>query len=346
MDQNNEINHQYRSYLVKSLLDASQKFYSDFRAAKVTESTAPLRFRSFEDAGLVFRDLWEEINSKETFEEGCIQVVEKYVPDVQVFRPINDGVDHINIFSRSKTEIGKILSNFAHTPFEHPRYGKFASIEGFWYYLKTGCMYHSELSGLYGSRAKAVGRKFEAVGHPGFEFELELALWCKVMQNPSIKDMVKASTLPFTHYYYYGTADNPAIRRVKNELLQNVYEKIRKFLNKERTTKKTTLVVLDESFTDYAFLNDMGISGMRYYVHTPKGSLTFVRSGKSRYADKPSFSLRPSEKFIESATPQELFELCIGHDRVVYVGGRNCLESTNVRDMLSITHDVTTIGRF
>lgn len=43
------------------------------------------------------------------------------------FHPKTDGVDHINIYSRGRTPLGQALSNFAHTPFEHPKDGKFAS---------------------------------------------------------------------------------------------------------------------------------------------------------------------------------------------------------------------------
>jgi hypothetical protein len=345
-EENNEVNEEYRRYLVSSLFDASQKFYSEFRGRKVTDSTAPQRFRSIEDAGLVFQELWEEINSKATFEEGCLHVVEKYIPDVKIYKPTNDGVDHINIYSRGKTELGKLLSNFAFSIFEHPHHGKFTSVEGYWYYLKTGCLYYQELSGLYGFKAKAVGKKLEVVGHPDFDFQIELALWCKVMQNPYIKERLRESTLPFAHYYYYGNASNPAIRRVKNEQLQIVYEKIRKYLNKGRSAKKTTLVVLDDSFADYEFMNDKTTSGMRFFIHTPKGSITYVRSGKPKYADKPSFALRPGEKFIASATPQELFELSIEHDKVVYVGGRVTQSTVGIKEMISILHDVVSIGRF
>lgn len=294
----------------------------------------------------MFQSLWEEINSKSTFEEGCLHVVEKYMPDVKVYKPLNDGVDHINIYSRGRTALGRLLSNFAYSVFEHPTHGKFASVEGYWYYLKTGCQHYHELSGLYGFRAKSVGKKFESVGHPDFDFQIELAMWCKVMQNPSIKEQLKESTLPFAHYYFYGNANNPAIRKVRSEQLQIVYEKIRKYLNRGRTQKKDTLVVLDESFTDYEFMNDKTMSGMRFLIHTPKAQVTYVRSGKSKFTDKPSFALRPGEKFIPSATPQELFELSIEHDKVVYVGGRATQSSADVKALISILHDVVSIGRF
>lgn len=49
-----------------------------------------------------------------------------------MFEPKNDGIDHINVYSGGATELGRLLTNFAHTPFEN-EYGKFESVEGFWY---------------------------------------------------------------------------------------------------------------------------------------------------------------------------------------------------------------------
>jgi len=348
MDENKEnFQNEYRKYLLQGLLDASQRFYSDFKKKELSEALAPMRFRAMENAGAVLNDLWEEVASKESFEQGCLSVIEKYLPEVKIYRPINDGVDHINIYSRGRTELGRVLSNFSRSPFEHPQYGRFMSVEAFWYYIKTGCIHYKELAHLYGPKVKSVGRKFEVVGHPDFEFQVELALWCKVMQNPHVKELLQASTLPLTHYYYYGNVENPAIRRVKNELLQNVYEKIRKYLNKVRSSKKKTLVVLDAKFSDYAFINDMTTTGLRYYVQSPKHELTFCRQGSRKYADEHALKMRNGETLVDSADLQQLFELSLEHDKVYYLGGRSCQESQDIIQTLEVTGmKVSNIGRF
>ena len=48
--------------------------------------------------------------------------------NIKQYLPIDEGVTHINIYSKSKLELGKLLSNFAKTPFTHPVYGEFASV--------------------------------------------------------------------------------------------------------------------------------------------------------------------------------------------------------------------------
>jgi hypothetical protein len=46
-----------------------------------------------------------------------------------------EGVDHINISIKSNTKLGRFLSNRFKTPFTHPEFGEFQSIEGLWCFL-------------------------------------------------------------------------------------------------------------------------------------------------------------------------------------------------------------------
>lgn len=57
-----------------------------------------------------------------------------------MWNPDEDGVTHINIYSKGKTELGRWLTNFSYSPFNHPEYGKFLSMEGFWCWVSTGMM--------------------------------------------------------------------------------------------------------------------------------------------------------------------------------------------------------------
>ena len=54
-----------------------------------------------------------------------------------MFQPNEDGITHINICSKGKTELGRLLSNFAHTPFWLQGAGRFESVEGYWFWLGT-----------------------------------------------------------------------------------------------------------------------------------------------------------------------------------------------------------------
>ncbi len=49
--------------------------------------------------------------------------------------PTTEGVNHYNIYSQSRTDLGKFLSHFTHHPIETLD-GHFDSIEGYWYWIK------------------------------------------------------------------------------------------------------------------------------------------------------------------------------------------------------------------
>jgi len=131
-----------------------------------------------------------------------------------MFEPINDGVDHINIYSKGRTELGKLLSNFSFSPFRYEPYGLFNSVEGFWYYYFSGCK-HNDLRTLSGYMAKKIGKRYKAEkDHVITDEEKEIilgAIRCKLKQNREILDMLVENTLPLTHYYYYGELDNPKV---------------------------------------------------------------------------------------------------------------------------------------
>lgn len=128
------------------------------------------------------------------------------------YRPTNDGVDHINIYSRGRTELGQLLSNFACTPFTLQDDGKFISVEGYWYWLVTGNQ-HDRLRRLCGFRAKQIGRELRAIvsnvddgamtSQPEFQQKIKAALAAKLDQTPYLKFLMLDSKLPFAHYYVF-----------------------------------------------------------------------------------------------------------------------------------------------
>lgn len=112
-----------------------------------------------------------------------------------------DGVDHINVYSKGDTELGRLLSNFAHTPFTGGG-RQFASVEGWWHWYCTGKKLH-HLAGLYGFRAKQEGRKYKRIQVPNRKVLLPVYKR-KIECNDYIHEMLVESTLPFTHYFNYG----------------------------------------------------------------------------------------------------------------------------------------------
>jgi hypothetical protein len=126
------------------------------------------------------------------------------------FNPNTDGIDHINVYSKGSTKLGRDLSNFAAIGIVHPEYGKFASIEGFWYWLATGLRY-DELRYLSGYKAKQLGKTLPKSHLANFKAIIKEGLKLKLEQHLDLFKALKESTLPLTHYYWYGDIDNPKI---------------------------------------------------------------------------------------------------------------------------------------
>lgn len=116
------------------------------------------------------------------------------------FKPADDGVTHINIHSKAVTPLGRALYDFAHTPFTHPYYSHFYSIEGFRWYASSGFT-EDRMRYLSGSRASRVGKSLQFVRNDNFAEDMMAANYQKIIQHEDIRKMVIESTLPFDYYY-------------------------------------------------------------------------------------------------------------------------------------------------
>jgi len=127
-----------------------------------------------------------------------------------MINPNEDGITHINIYSKGKTLLGRLLSNFAVTPFTHPTHGKFQSVEGYWYWLLAESNpQRDKLRTLSGWRAKQFGRELQTPDWPAekdttFYENIYSALEAKLEATPLLQELLGKSTLPFEHYYVYG----------------------------------------------------------------------------------------------------------------------------------------------
>lgn len=143
---------------------------------------------------------------------------------------LDDGVKHINIYSRGATELGRALSNFTRTPFMHPEYGYFESMEGFYFYVSTGFK-HEDLRDRWGSHAKIAGSQRDRIPLDNFIEVVDGGCRAKVRCNGNIGDQIFRSTLPFAHYYVWGeNASKRAVVPVKHQWIVDSFEAIRQEL--------------------------------------------------------------------------------------------------------------------
>jgi hypothetical protein len=120
-----------------------------------------------------------------------------------MFNVLNDGIDHINVYSQGKTFLGVFLSNWTRYSMTLDDLGRFESVEGLWYFLSTG---DNTLKSMSGFAAKKLGRSLpKVVTLPDDEFKsiIKQAIKIKVAGGPQYFNFVD-SVLPFSHYYVFN----------------------------------------------------------------------------------------------------------------------------------------------
>lgn len=126
-----------------------------------------------------------------------------------------DGITHVNVYSKSRSKLGRTLSNFAHTPITIEE-DHFESIESWWYWTKMNNINKSVLFPVFspeqiseikkkiGKEAKSYFRdlfKDDSSSFSPSKEELKAAYLQKLKEHPEIEKMLLENTLPFTHYY-------------------------------------------------------------------------------------------------------------------------------------------------
>lgn len=126
-----------------------------------------------------------------------------------------DGITHINVYSKAKSPLGRLLSNFAYTPITIENL-LFESIESWWYWTKMNKINESSLFPLFsqeqldeirikvGPDAKEFFRslfKVDSSDYSPNKEELKKAYIAKLEHHPHIKQMLMDNKLPLAHYY-------------------------------------------------------------------------------------------------------------------------------------------------
>ncbi len=118
--------------------------------------------------------------------------------------PKEDGISHINIYSQAKTQLGRFLTNFSDCNIQTED-GPFRTIEGYWYWL--ACQ-DDRLRTTDGWGSKKLGRELRAPDWPtvpDFEKKILKAISIKLQDPWCIEALIRSGTLPFFHYYVYGS---------------------------------------------------------------------------------------------------------------------------------------------
>ena len=140
--------------------------------------------------------------------------------------PAQDGNTHINIYSKGKTELGRFLTNFAHSPITTED-GLFTSVKGYWYWLSNR---DETMRTVSGWNAKKTGRtcpRTTQLTEQEFQRKIREACWIKIHFYQHMLKLFKESTLPFTHYYVFS---NGFVKDAGYKWITDIWELFRTFI--------------------------------------------------------------------------------------------------------------------
>lgn len=126
-------------------------------------------------------------------------VMEILLPAVS--RVGKDGVDHINIDSYATTQLGKGLHPRSALRFDHPLYGPFGSVEGFWNWYGIEEK-DDRLRTLmpFEMRQFMERNSFRKLNPTELRFRVMEATWIKIAGHAAMSNDMRESTLPFDLY--------------------------------------------------------------------------------------------------------------------------------------------------
>lgn len=145
---------------------------------------------------------------KQTMNEQLDKIASQVPKAVKLFNPFlpalnnigEDGRDHINVWEHGVTNLGKALNHLADMPFVHSTYGKFKSMEGFWYYI-TSVKIDDNLRRLSGYKARKYGESLESKRIENFRKIIADANWQKIKSYPGLMAELKELDLALDSYF-------------------------------------------------------------------------------------------------------------------------------------------------
>lgn len=161
---------------------------------------------------------------------------------MDAYQPETDGTDHINIYSRARTQAGRMLSNwYEGAPFT--LYGvRFSSLECFYFgMLEPDPVQRQRILGMRSKEAKKYGSglrvragdpvrtwsgRLVGFATPEFFAELRTAVEAKLGQNGQVvQALLGTGSLPLVHYYVmFG---RPILPRESSPWLVEAYTELR-----------------------------------------------------------------------------------------------------------------------
>lgn len=218
--------------------------------------------------GDVIAEIWDYIRQK----DNPLLGIKAWVRDNGYPYLIEkDGKDHINIYSKAATSVGRLWTNMQYMPFTSQEFGYTTSVEAVWHFVSTGCK-HPEILQMKPFDAKKYAKTLPKDKPQDFKDIIIRALKDRMAEHPIKRALLGASHLPLTHYYHYGT--NDTIVYTPHDWLIQAIEDIRAQIKSEC---QKVVIAGSRDFYDYDILEKI--------IYKTGFNIKTVISGKAKGAD-------------------------------------------------------------
>jgi hypothetical protein len=130
----------------------------------------------------------------------------KYSANLDFMKPyrdvmtlLEDGVDHINIWSSATTDMGSVLDHAGPLPLNHSVFGYFDTMTAFWYYIQSEER-DDRIRGMQPLAAYRFGKMMTSRRVINFRAIIADSNWQRIKSKPLLIKMLEQSDLPFDAY--------------------------------------------------------------------------------------------------------------------------------------------------
>jgi hypothetical protein len=162
-----------------------------------------------------------------------------------------DGLDHINIWSNAETELGKVLAHEFPLNFYHSVFGKFCSVESFWFYINSAER-DDVIRNMSGKVLKDFSKKLTKIRVLNFRAIIMDSNWQRIQQYPDIVEAIKMNELPYDTYYV-NSSNKLRVRHAYFKWFNKGFEEIVRAIKEDRQP-------------DFSFLLDRQDTGIYDFV--------------------------------------------------------------------------------
>lgn len=130
----------------------------------------------------------------------------KYSANLDFMKPyrdvmtlLEDGVDHINIWSSATTDLGSVLDHAGPLPLNHSVFGYFDTMTAFWYYIQSEER-DDRIRGMQPLAAYRFGKMMTSRRVINFRAIIADSNWQRIKSKPLLIKLLEQSDLPFDAY--------------------------------------------------------------------------------------------------------------------------------------------------